>query len=131
MQKTKSALKSKGGKTIHKGKATKDRKVKKPKRDDGWKFKAPRSNENTTAQIEGKTWNWCSIRTGAPSTGGCNMWTRHKPEQCKGYKYKGSEVKKTNSRKKYDLQSRIGKLQAQAAAMELVDTDEDEAYASE
>ena len=116
---TRELKKAKTKKGVHKGKSPKKAKVKSPKKDDGWKFKAPRSNEAVETEIDGKEWHWCAVKTGAPPSGGCNMWTRHTPAQCKGYKYKGSEVKKTASRKKYDIKSKIEKLQAQAAAMEI------------
>ena len=88
-----------------------------------WKFQAPKGDEPTTIDLNGKTWHWCAIKTGAPSTGGCNMWTRHTPQNCKGYMWKGA-VKAAGDKKKA-LAKKLQAIQAKAAAMEIVEDDSD------
>ena len=131
---TKKALKGKGkGKDNTVKKAKKDR-GKPPKtkgeiyeRPDGWKWIAPRQGEPTTMELDGKTWHWCAIKTGAPPTGGCNQWTRHHPSDCRGYKYKGTDKKSASRKKKVSFKKSVAKLQAKTAKMD----DSDDGYASE
>ena len=54
-----------------------------------WKFVKPHPNDKLSngqfqQERNGKQWYWCSQKTGAPKLRGCNMWTVHKPHECKG-----------------------------------------------
>ena len=82
---------------------------KKKKADLDWRFDKPHpsyklSNGQFEQQRDGKTWYWCSQKTGAPELRGCNMWTVHKPHECKGLSttkkpggYKSSAKKKAKT----------------------------------
>ena len=67
---------------------------------DGWKMIAPKKGEPNTITVKGKEFHFCSIKNGAGRGCGCNMWTVHKPEQCKGYKKSPPSETNRNSNKK-------------------------------
>ena len=57
---------------------------KRTKKDTKWKYEPPRPGETTMLRGT-KTFYWCTVANGAPAGRGCNMWTVHKPHDCKGY----------------------------------------------
>ena len=57
---------------------------------DEWTFLAPFPSEGKTKKVKNgkgidKTFHWCSQSTGAPTGAGCDRWTIHTPQSCKGY----------------------------------------------
>ena len=71
----------------------------KPAKDTSKKFKAnipawkyERKEDETSREVEGKTYYWCDKHTN-PTTGSKGMWTLHKPEDHKGpSKYRARET---------------------------------------
>ena len=47
--------------------------------------------------VNGKQFNWCSTKNGAPSGKGCNKWVRHDPKECKGFKSRKPADTKTST----------------------------------
>ena len=85
-----------------------------------WKYVKPHpgdklANGQFEQERDGKTFYWCSQKTGAPASRGCNMWTVHKPADCKGL----STSKKPGGYKK----KAVKKLEAKAAALTLSDSE--------
>lgn len=132
LQKKIAALQKGKGKETEKVKPTKVKKDPKFKKKTSWKFQAPRPGDEVNgeyvAEHNGKTFYWCSLATGAKPGTGCNMWTVHRPEDCKGLmgKKQGSGKPKKKSTK-----SKTDKALAAKTALMSIDSSSDDGYASE
>ena len=84
---------------------------KRTKPDTKWKFEAPKAGGEVTMIRGKKTFHWCSIATGVPTGHGCDMWTVHKPHECKGFTRRADGAaksgRKPNSRKMQVHQAEI------------------------
>ena len=122
--------KKKGGNKDKANKAKKDQKFKKNR---GWKFQAPRPGDEINgefiAEHNGKRFHWCSLATGARPGTGCNMWTVHRPEDCKGL---WPPTKKTGQPKNKSNKSKAERaLAAKTAKMSIDDGSSSDGYATE
>lgn len=68
---------------------------------DAWKHENPDGLKTMTKGR--KTLNWCSEANGAAPGKGCNMWTVHKPSECKGLLKRGFKEGAYEGSKKKEL----------------------------
>ena len=62
-----------------------------------WMKKYPGKSGPFTKMVNGKQFNWCSTKNGAPTGKGCNKWVRHDPKECKGFKGRKAVDTKTST----------------------------------